>query len=361
MSVSKFMQRAAERDYSRYWQDPKSMPAMMQKPKAPLEARDYPVTVAENYKRAVTGNQPYWIPVSGNDTNTIWPDAIEEHPVPETVDDYDWWGVLWQWVPSAGGSITMPGTRVINDFEHWENDFDWPDLSLPDWKADGAKLAANLDPNRAHVYQCVEGITERVHEMMPFDEYLLSFYTEPEAMHRFLEKMADYKIELCQKVIDNYGRVDGVLYHDDWGTQRAGFYSNEMFREFIVPPTKRFFQTLKAQGKFIELHSCGKNIQYCPEMIDMGVDMWSPQQPINDPDELLANFNKELTFGFVMNLNPQWNEQQTRDAVDAYVEKFGANGRCVAIIRTKPDQAAIARDELYNYSLNYYNKLYKRV
>lgn len=41
---------------------------------------------------------------------------------------------------------------------------------------------------------------------------------------------------------------------------------------------------MKDQGKFIELHSCGKNIQYVPEMIEMGIDMWTPQSGINEPD-----------------------------------------------------------------------------
>ena len=62
--------------------------------------------------------------------------------------------------------------------------------------------------------------------------------------------------------------MDGVLYHDDWGTQRAGFFSNEMFREQLMPATSRFLKFLKDQGKFIELHSCGKNVQYMPEMLE---------------------------------------------------------------------------------------------
>lgn len=93
-------------------------------------------------------------------------------------------------------------------------------------------------------------------------------------------------IETCSKVFQYYGRVDGILCHDDWGTARAGFCSNEMFREQIMPATKRFFDYVKGQEKFIELHSCGKNIQYVPEMIEPGIDLWSPQLTVNDPDEL---------------------------------------------------------------------------
>ena len=356
--VGKFMQVAANRDYSKFWQDPKSLPAMMQLKKPPLAPKAY--DNVENYVRCVTGNKPYWMPFKSQESEIVWPDAMEEHPVPETTDGYDWWGVYWQWVPSAGGSITKPGTRTIYDLANWENEVEWPDISLVDFEADGKKLAANLDPNRVHIYECVEGLTERLHEMMPFDEFLLSFYTEPEALERFLQKMADYKIETCEKIFKYYGRVDGICYHDDWGTQRAGFFSNEMFREQIMPATKRFFDYVKSQGKFIELHSCGANTQYCEEMIEMGIDMWSPQMNCNDADVLYENFADRMGFTFNIDILPTDNEQQIREKCDAFVEKYGAKGRIMASAWAAPEQSAIAADEIYNFSLNYYNKLYNR-
>lgn len=360
MAVGKFMQVAANRDYSKEWQSVGSFPWVFQRPKPPIEKR--PISVRENYIRCVKGEKPYWMPAYFFESNTIWPDAMEEHPVPE-VDGYDWWGVYWTMVESAGGMITKPGTRVISDFANWKEEVEWPDLSVVDFKADGEKLQKFLDPDRPHIYECVEGITERLHEMMPFDECLISLYEEPELFDEFCEKMADYKIESCQKIFENYGRVDGVLYHDDWGTQRSGFYSNEMFREQIMPSHKRFFNFLKEQGKFIELHSCGKNIQYVPEMIEMGIDMWTPQVGINEPDFLHATYGKQMTFCFNMDIAPDWDEARIRKEVREFVDRFGENGRVMLWIMTdmsKPEQEVIARDELYHYSLQYYNKLYGR-
>jgi len=359
MAVGEFMQRAANRDYSKYWQDPKSFPAMMQKPKQPITGR--PISVRENYVRAVTGKQPYWMPAYSYESNMVWPDAIEEHPVPETCDGYDWWGVLWQWVPSAGGSITKPGTRVINNFENWKEEVPWPDLSVVDFKADGLKLQQNLDPDRPHVYECVEGIFERLHEMMPFDETLLLFYEEPELLEEFFQKMADYKIDLCKNVFEYYGRIDGVLYHDDWGTQKSGFFSNEMFDAQIMPATKRVFDYIKSQGKFIELHSCGNNSQYCPEMIELGVDLWTPQWNCNDADKLHNTYGKQMSFTFPLRFKPEDDEATIRSKVRDFVDHFGENGRALCSLGGKPEQTAIGRDELFNYSFEYYNKLYHRV
>ncbi|MBF7097380.1 uroporphyrinogen decarboxylase family protein [Alkalibacter mobilis] len=358
--TGKFMEVAANRDYSKDWQLPGTFPWMVQQPKEPIENRV--ASVRENYIRCVKGEEPFWMPAWFYESNTVWPDAMEEHPVPE-LDGYDWWGVYWQMVESAGGMITKPGTRTISDFSKWKEDTQWPDLSVVDFKTDGEKIQKGYDPDRPHIYECVEGIFERLHEMIPFEESLMAFYEEPELLEEFFQKMADYKIESCQKIFKYYGRVDGVCYHDDWGTQRAGFFSNEMFRNQIMPSTKRFLDFLKREGKFIELHSCGMNVQYVPEMIEMGIDMWTPQFFINDPDMLHSKYGREMTFTFPLFIQPDWKEKDIRKAVDDFVDKYGENGRVMCFIMTEDQNAekeAIARDELYKYSLEYYNKLYGR-
>ncbi|NLN98064.1 MAG: methyltransferase [Eubacteriaceae bacterium] len=361
--IGRWMERAAQRDYSKSWQIPGKFPWIFQQPKPPITGR--PISVKENYLRCVKGDKPYWMPAYFYEVNIVWPDALEEHPIPE-VDGYDWWGVDWILVDDIDGMITRPGTRVISEFSKWKEEVEWPDLSLVDFATDGAKIQKAYDPDRPHVYECVEGITERLHEMMPFDECLMAFYEEPELLREFHEKMADYKIECCKQVFTHYGRVDGVVYHDDWGTQRSGFYSNEMFREHIMPPTQRLLDYMISQGMFLELHSCGNNMQYVPEIIEMGFDMWTPQIDANDIEALYDNYGKDLSFSFMLFLKKEWDEEKVRETVRAFVDRFGATGRTMCWIRPEDigevgmKQDDIARDELYRYSLNYYNQLYGR-
>ena len=64
-----------------------------------------------------------------------------------------------------------------------------------------------------------------------------------------------------------------------------------------------------------------------------------------------------------MDIAPDWDEARIRKEVREFVDRFGENGRVMLWIMTdmsKPEQEVIARDELYNYSLQYYNKLYGR-
>lgn len=354
------MEQAANRDYSKEWQGEGTFPWIIQRPKQPIE--DRVIGVRDNYIRCVKGNEPYWMPAYFYESDTVWPDAIEEHPVPE-ISGYDWWGVYWLMVESAGGMITKPGTRTISEFSKWKEELEWPDLSLVDFETDGKKIQKMIDPERPVLYECVEGIFERLHELIPFDESLMAFYEEPELLEEFFQKMADYKIESCSQIFKYYGRVDGVLYHDDWGTQRAGFFSNEMFRNQLMPATKRLLDYIKSEGKFIELHSCGNNTQYVPMMLEMGIDMWTPQANANDIDYLYKTYGKDMTFSFPLALDEYSKESEIRKAVRDFVDKYGETGRTMCFITTedfdmKKDE--IARDELYNYSLKYYNKLYGR-
>ncbi len=354
------MQRAASRDYSRHWSIEGTFPWFIQQSKPEIQNRE--ISVRENYLRCVKGEKPYWMPAYFYESDTVWPDAIEEHPVPE-VDGFDWWGVDWLMVDDINGMITKPGTRTISEFSKWKDELQWPEILRVDFESDGKKMQRNLDPDRPHIYESVEGIFERLHEIIPFDETLLAFYEEPELLEDFFQRMADYKIETTEKVFKYYGQIDGVLYHDDWGTQRSGFFSNEMFRKQLMPSTSRYLKFVKDKGKFIELHSCGRNMQYVPEMIEMGIDMWTPQPNANDADFLYKTYGKQMTFTFSINIQPEWNEMDIRKAVREFVDQYGVNGRVMAWIMTDPvnvEKEKIARDELYHYSLEYYNKLYNR-
>ena len=95
----------------------------------------------------------------------------------------------------------------------------------------------------------------------------------------------------------------------------------------------------------------------------MGIDMWTPQIVINDPDFLHNEYGKKMTFTFPLSIKNDWNENEIRRAVRDFVDHFGENGRVMCWIMTEnndPKQESIARDELYHYSLEYYRKLYGR-
>jgi len=319
-----------------------------------------PVTARENLKRVYEGEIPYWMPIWMYDNQWIWPDVILEHPMYEA-DGKDWFGVEWVWVEAVQGSMVKPGTRLLSEFSKWREELRFPDLEAVDWAGDAAYQKEVYDPDRLHVFHSAEGCFERLHEVIPFDEALTALVEEPEEVQAFFTAVADYKIKVFEKLFTYYEPIDTIIYGDDWGTQRAGFFSNEMFKELIKPQAKRIVQYLRSRGKYVELHSCGLTQQYIEDIIDMGFTAWTPQA-INDFDMLTEKYGRKMTFTVpVPGLDkPGITPDEARGAVREFVDKFAPRGRVVASVMVKdPAVKEAAYDELYTYSSAYYSRLRK--
>lgn len=337
-------------------QKPGSMPWLLQQVPPDMRA-DLPITAKENLRRVFTGEKPCWIPVWNIDNQNVYPDVVWEHP-PYDADGLDWFGTEWVMVETAGGQMPKTGTRVISDFRKWKEEVTFPDLTKVDWEEDAVLQTSRYDPNRMHVFHTAEGLFERLHELMPFDETLMAFYDEPELLRDWFDAMVKYKIELLGYVIKYYDPVDYIIYGDDWGTQRAGFFSNEMFRETLMPYTKKIWDWLHSQGKFIELHSCGLTQQYIEEIIEMGCDAWTPQTN-NDLDMLTEKYGNKITLTVPMEgVETATSEEEARALVRAFVDKYAPRGRIVAMkLMSAPKEIAdAAYDELYIYSSAFYAK-----
>ncbi|MFZ7120159.1 MAG: uroporphyrinogen decarboxylase family protein [Eubacteriaceae bacterium] len=337
-----------------------SFPWMLQQVPKPLGPR--PITAKENQRRVYSGEIPMWMPIWLSDNQYCWPDVVLEHPRFEK-DGKDWWGTEWVWVDVAGGMMVKPGFVTVHDITKWREEMPIPNLSTVDFEGDSKLQVARYDNDRMHVFHLPEGLFERLHEAMPFDEALMAFYEDPEAVQDFMTAMADFKIELLKKVFHYYAPIDYVIYGDDWGTQRAGFFSNEMFRNAIMPQTKRIWDFIHSQGKFIELHSCGLTQQYIEEIIEMGCDAWTPQD-INDFDMLTSKYGHQITITVpITGIDTVESEDKARKLVREFVDKYAPRGRVIAgfIMNPDPDIAAAAEDELYNYSSAFYAKKRKEM
>jgi hypothetical protein len=328
---------------------------MLQQVPPPLGER--PITPKENLRRVYTGKTPAWMPVWMTDSQYCWPDVVLEHPMYEQ-DGFDWWGTEWVAVEIAGGMMVKPGTVTVKNIANWRKEMPPPDLSKVDFVEDAKLQTARYDPDRMHLFHCPEGLFERLHEAMPFDDALALFYEEPELVQDFFAGVADFKIELLDKVFKYYAPIDYIIYGDDWGTQRAGFFSNQMYRDAIMPQTKRIWDYVHGTGRFIELHSCGLTQQYIKEIIEMGCDAWTPQD-INDCDMLTAKYGHEIAItvpidGIMTTNSPE----EARSLVRKFVDKYAPRGKIVAggVFNMNPDVTKAANEELYEYSSNFYAK-----
>lgn len=306
-------------------------------PPEPLFNR--PITPRENLRLAFSGEKPWWIPQTGwafCDVRNFRPRQIADNYATHLIFDggdvveYDtmtkrgWFGLDWVFVPVAGGATVKPGSPLIEDMNDWEEILQWPDLDAVNWQEMGEMNKAFLDTPQSRQLGMLDGFWERLISLMDVSGAAMALIDEDQkdAVHSFLDKYADFMIDYIRRVKE-VCPIDGVLIHDDWGTQNGPFFSLETAREMFLPYLKRIVDYLHSEGLYYEQHSCGNCTKLAPVYVEAGVDVWNPQ-PMNDFDALV-----ELARGTRLHIAmgdacaPDASPEEAAAAAQAWFAKYG--------------------------------------
>ena len=272
-----------------------------------------PITVRENFEAMFRGENPLWMPMTSDSKGfdpRVDPDNIARGFVFDGEAPYDrakyggpdMFGVPWVFVPVVGGSMVQPGKPLMEDANDWKDLIHMPDVNSWDWEG-SAKANAQWFENNKDYVQTITFLNgtgfERLISFMDF---------EGAAMACIDEDQVDAVIELCDTIyekvyapyIDNvakyYPTIDKICLHDDWGSQRAPFFSIDVGREIFVPIYKKFTDRVKSHGLMVELHSCGKNDLVVPAYIESGFQTWNGMW-MNDKRALFEQYGDQFIFG----------------------------------------------------------------
>ena len=257
-----------------------------------------PITPRENFRLVYERKLPRWLPVQEDRkflAPRIDPDNIarcfcfEANPLSEEEVNHvstkgykDKFGVSWEYVPQAGGSMVRPGDPLLDDVNHWKEQITFPDIEIWDWEGSKTANADYTDTDKCLTAIIMNGLFERLISWMGFEEAAMALIDEDqkEAVHGVFDALADLYNRMIDRYIQAYG-IDQVSFHDDWGGQHAPFFGLATVREMLVEPLKKIVRHCHDRGIFFDMHSCGKNEALVPAYIEAGCDSWSGQ-PIND-------------------------------------------------------------------------------
>lgn len=192
-------------------------------------------------------------------------------------------------------------------------------------------LIAELEIYRAEgVYAAPSGyfgIWERCNGMLGFAENTMYMAGEPEITLAMFERITEYKIRLAHELL----KLDLPLYHhgDDLGFQTSTFFSEEMFKEMLLPYLKKLFKVYKDAGKKIAYHSCGNITKMIPSLIEAGVDVLEPVQPCMDLAYLKDAFGDDLIFWGGIDTQtvlPHGTPEQVREHARHVIRTLGKGG-----------------------------------
>lgn len=135
---------------------------------------------------------------------------------------------------------------------------------------------------------------ERLWSIRGMENALTDFYLYPEEVHKLFEKLTAFYMRIMERAKEELD-VDGFFVSDDIGTQKAPFFSMEIFREFFKPYYKRLIEKAHELGTHFWLHSCGNIEPFLPELIEIGLDVIHPiQKNTMDEAEISRKYGDEI-------------------------------------------------------------------
>ena len=166
-----------------------------------------------------------------------------------------------------------------------------------------------------------------------YENCLALFLTEPEIAKAVLRRSTDFWIGLTKKVLEmGGGRFDCALNCNDFGTQRGLLMSPDIWRAFIKPELKRFYDCIKYYEVKVYQHSCGSIAEIIPDLIEIGADILDPVQVAADGmdvTDLAEKFGGKIAFHGGIDTQyvlPFYSEEEVRAEVRKVIAALGSKG-----------------------------------
>ncbi|NLT13660.1 MAG: methyltransferase [Clostridiales bacterium] len=348
--------------------DPKELDIIAMKPGffgMEIPVYNYPVSLKEAALAAYQ-RKPIWQLTgmeNGFFTPKVYPDNVARAFVfdangmkPEEGGGKDMFGIEWEYVPQAGGSMVRPGKPFLNDANEWYDKVVWPDIDSWDWEGEAKKNEGYLKPEVFNMISMLNGWFERLISFMDFEGAIMAIFDDDQkdAVKDFYDKLTDLYIKICDKMMTYFPGIAGFNIHDDWGSQKETFFSPAVAEEMLVPYMRRLTDFLHSKGKFCDFHCCGQNLKQVPNMIKCGWDSWSGQQ-MNDTAKAYELYGDQILIGVYPELAPDASEEEQRRAAKAYAEKY-CNPDKPSLLNGAFFLPQVFREELYKQSRICYGK-----
>ena len=205
-----------------------------------LEFRDTPVTSRANFDAMFDERHPYWMP-SCRDLVPVQP-ALYNNTLGRgrREDITDVFGIRWRFIPAAGGSIVEPGAPLLKNANDWREVIHIPDIDSWDWE--GALREIPIDMRFSAIFSAINGFWfERLISFMDFMPAAMALIDDEQtdAVKEIFAAMTELACLIVDKLCTYAPGLDLIEVHDDWGAQKAPFFSMDVAYELFVPFMKQ--------------------------------------------------------------------------------------------------------------------------
>ena len=230
------------------------------------------------------------------------------------------WGPMREDIAGA-----LSGAEQFGDLES----FPWPSPDRFDYS--GLEAQCQKWNDKALLYGFAD-IWERPALVRGLQNMFIDMCERPDWVHFLGRKFTDfYKEDYIRAAEATNGRIDLFLLISDLGSQRGPLISKKMFHEFVAPYIREMCDCIHALGAKVLYHSCGNIRSFIAELIELGVDILDPVQPLDamQPETLKSEFGDRICFHGGIDMQrilPQGTPEEVRTEAQRYCEILGRDG-----------------------------------
>lgn len=280
----------------------------------------------------------------------------------------DRWGTTILFPEDAPGAMPhiTEDNKVCPDITEWQKYVKVPDLvaNCSEGWENALEAAAKVDRNEYMVMGFMgTGIFEECHHLMGFEDTLVNFLLEPEAMHELVDAIAEYRFQYAKLLVDNL-KPDAIISHDDWGAKHSLFMSPEIWREFFKEHYRRIYGYMHEHGVLVIHHADSFLEPIVEDMAEIGVDIWQGVLPENDILKIQKQLDGRMALmgGIDSTIDrKEFKEEDIRANVRYACETYGPGKNFIPSMTygltgtLYPEVDEIIKDEIRKYNKEVYH------
>lgn len=280
----------------------------------------------------------------------------------------DRWGttMVWPATDVAAMPLINEETKVLRDITDWRSYVQIPDVvancSKPELWEPILKELEDINRNETLVMAYAsQGIFERLHFLMGFEDTLVNLMTEPEAMIDLCAAIGEHRYEFYKLIVEKI-KPDIFLIHDDWGTKTNMFMHPDIWRKIIKPHYVKAYQYLHDNGVIIMHHADSFMEQIVEDMVELHIDIWQGVIPQNNIVAIQKQLNGRMALMGGLDAaiidRPDSTEEEIRKETRRVLEEYCPAGNFIPCITYGAPGTMIypVGDSIINDEIDRYNK-----
>ena len=210
--------------------------------------------------------------------------------------------------------------------------FDFPDPHAPGRFDTARKNLKKYKDDYVIVADLETAIFETSWYLVGLEKLLMDMMTAAEYVDPLLDRIMEVNLAIGKELIAMGAAM--IWAGDDFGSQNGMLISPDLWRQYFKPRMKYMFDEFRKVNPdiIIAWHTCGSVVPIIPELIEIGLDVLNPIQPLAhgmDAGYLKKTYGDRLVFfgGFdIQQLMPSGTPEEIRAEVRRLKSVLGKNG-----------------------------------